>query len=105
VLELDETFETGVRREIQEETGIPVEAERLTGVYKNMRLGVVVLVFRCRPLAEQPRATEEAEAVCWVSPSEMPGLMVPAFAVRVTDAVDVTTALSRVHDGIRVIGE
>ncbi len=32
VLELDEFFEQGVRREIKEETGIPVEVEQLTGV-------------------------------------------------------------------------
>ncbi len=52
VLELDESFEDGVRREVREETGIPVVVERLTGVYKNMPRAVVALVFRCRPLAD-----------------------------------------------------
>lgn len=105
VLELDETFENGVRREILEETGISVEVQQLTGVYKNMCLGVVALVFRCRPLGEQLRLSEEAEVVRWVIPSEIPSLMVPAFAVRVADALDVTTALSRVHNRIHVIDE
>ena len=35
VLELGETFEAGVRREIAEETGVHVGVEQLTGVYKN----------------------------------------------------------------------
>ena len=102
VLELGETFEEGVRREILEETGILVEVQQLTGVYKNMQLGVVALVFRCRPLAEQQSATDEAEAVRWVKPGEIPNLMAPAFAVRVADALSLATAISRVHDGIRV---
>jgi 8-oxo-dGTP pyrophosphatase MutT (NUDIX family) len=35
VLELDEAPEDGVSREVWEETGIHVEVDRLTGVYKN----------------------------------------------------------------------
>ena len=45
VLELGETFEEGVRREVLEETGMQVRVGRLTGVYKNMNLGVVALVW------------------------------------------------------------
>src|ERR1700744_1346371 len=47
VLELDETPAEGVTREVLEETGIKVRADQLTGVYKNMKLGVVTLAFRC----------------------------------------------------------
>lgn len=50
VLELDESFEAGVRREVLEETGLEVTVERLTGVYKNMTHGIVALVYRCRPV-------------------------------------------------------
>jgi 8-oxo-dGTP diphosphatase len=49
VLKLNESFENGVRREVFEETGIRITVGRLTGVYKNMRIGVVALVFRCTP--------------------------------------------------------
>jgi len=103
VLELGETFEEGLRREILEETGVPVEIEQLTGVYKNMQLGVVALVFRCRPLAERARVTDEARSVRLASPSAIPSLMGPAFAVRVDDALSATTAVTRAHDGVRVI--
>jgi 8-oxo-dGTP diphosphatase len=47
VLELDESPVAGVAREVLEETGVKVKAEELTGVYKNMRLSVVTLAFRC----------------------------------------------------------
>jgi len=46
VLELDEQITAGLRREVREETGLDVEPERLTGVYKNMAQGIVALVFR-----------------------------------------------------------
>jgi ADP-ribose pyrophosphatase YjhB (NUDIX family) len=103
VLELDESFEEGVRREVEEETGIPVAVEHLTGVYKNIQRGVVALVFRCRPLGEKPRATAEARAACWVSPDEIVRLMDPAYAIRVRDALSDAPASARVHDGVRLI--
>lgn len=37
VLELGETIEDGLRREVREETGLAIEPEQLTGVYKNIR--------------------------------------------------------------------
>ena len=68
-----------------------------------MKLGVVALVFRCRPLAKQPRVTHEAKAVLWASPGEIPSLMAPAFAVRVIDALSAASAVTRVHNGMHVI--
>jgi 8-oxo-dGTP diphosphatase len=49
VLEREESIIEGLLREVREETGLIVEPLVLTGVYKNMRLGVVALVFRCQP--------------------------------------------------------
>ena len=60
VVELDEDPRDTVRREVLEETGVTVEPGQLTGVYKNMRLGVVSLFFRCRPLSGTAHPTEEA---------------------------------------------
>lgn len=60
VLELAETFDEGVRREVAEETGVQVEVERLTGVYKNLTRGIVALVFRCRPAAGEATVTDES---------------------------------------------
>src|SRR5688572_12718372 len=65
ILELDESIHAGLRREVEEETGLLVEPERLTGVYKNMKLGVVALVFRARVAGGSAGSTEESAAVEW----------------------------------------
>jgi 8-oxo-dGTP pyrophosphatase MutT (NUDIX family) len=102
VLERDETFEAGVRREVVEETGVVVEVERLTGAYKNLTRCVVALVFRCRPVAGEPTPTAEAQQVRWMTPDEVTAHMAPAFAIRVLDALG-NHAASRAHDGMRLI--
>src|ERR1700742_4760112 len=60
ILELDETLEEGVRREVHEETGVWVTVERLTGVYKNMKRGIVALVFRCSPQSGALATSDES---------------------------------------------
>ena len=40
-------------REVYEETGLKVQPVRLSGVYKNMRLGVVSLAFVCEVTGER----------------------------------------------------
>ncbi|MFS8103458.1 NUDIX hydrolase [Lentzea alba] len=102
VLELAETFEDGVRREVLEETGVAVRVERLTGVYKNMERGVVALVFRCVPLSEPRHSTGEAAEVRWMSLDEVHEAMAPAYAVRVVDAFEAGTQ-TRAHDGINLL--
>ncbi|MCI4674572.1 NUDIX hydrolase [Candidatus Mycolicibacterium alkanivorans] len=102
VLELDESFEDGVRREVLEETGLEVAVERLTGVYKNLTHGIVALVYRCRPTAGEPHATEEARQIRWMTMEEVQSAMVPAFGVRVLDAFD-DAPQSRAHDGVDLL--
>jgi 8-oxo-dGTP diphosphatase len=107
VLELNESFENGVRREVFEETGLHVTVGRLTGVYKNMRIGVVALVFRCTPAlpcgSAQPQSAE-AVTVRWAELSEVPDLMNPAYAVRVTDAFGASPEpATRIHDGVHLV--
>lgn len=102
VLELDETPEEGVKREVLEETGLVVTVEHLSGVYKNMSLKIIALVFKCRPARGTLRTSDESAVVRWVSAEEVDSLMAPAYAVRVTDA-RVPHASVRVHDGTRVL--
>lgn len=102
VLELGETFEEGVRREVREETGIDVAVEDLTGIYKNMTRGIVALVFRCSVKQGQPHPTDEATAVRWLNTDQVAELMTPAYAVRVLDALNSGTA-TRVHDGTNLL--
>ncbi|GAA3298368.1 NUDIX domain-containing protein [Dactylosporangium vinaceum] len=106
ILELDESPQTGVRREVREETGVDVESERLTGIYKNMALGVVALVFRARLIAGTPTETDESAAVAWWTADQVVADMSEVFAVRILDALrsDPTPAV-RNHDGTRLLND
>ncbi len=53
ILELHEDIESGLIREVREETGLEVEPIALTGVYKNMARGIIALVFYCRAVGGQ----------------------------------------------------
>ncbi|WP_444962051.1 NUDIX hydrolase [Nocardiopsis sp. M1B1] len=102
VLELDETPQEGVVREVLEETGIHVEVEQLTGVYKNMIRGVVALVFRCKPSGGEELITSESVAVEWMPPDQAPERMSEAYAIRLLDALETNGPRVRSHDGIRM---
>jgi 8-oxo-dGTP diphosphatase len=105
VLELDETFTDGVTREVREETGLTVEPERLSGVYKHMNAGIVALVFRCRVVDGHVSPTAEADEIAWLTPGEIRERMTEAFAIRLLDALDNSGSEPhvRVHDGRHVI--
>jgi 8-oxo-dGTP diphosphatase len=102
VLELGETFEQGVRREVAEETGVDVRVDRLTGAYKNLTRGIVALVFRCTPIAGTPAPTDESQHVRWLSIDDVRSHMTPAYAIRILDALR-ETASARAHDGVELI--
>jgi len=96
----------GVAREVLEETGIKVEAERLTGVYKNMRLGVVTLAFKCSIIDGQGEedTTDEARQIAWLTVEQATRQMPEARAIRVVDAVASTDCPAvRVHDGTHLL--
>ena len=106
MLELDESPTDGVAREVLEETGIKVQADRLTGVYKNMRLGVVTLAFRCSIIDGQGQedATDEARRVAWLTVEEATRQMPEARAIRVADAMASSDSPAvRVHDGTHLL--
>ena len=87
-----------------EETGYRVEVGELTGVYKNMKLGVLSLAFRCELLGGEARTSEESEAVCWRTPEEVEQDVPEARAVRVFDAQHAAHDVPvRAHDGSRLI--
>ncbi|QKG21072.1 hydrolase [Actinomadura verrucosospora] len=104
-MELDEDILTGLRREVEEETGLQVTPTALTGVYKNMPRGIVALVFRCRAEAGSLRESDESSAFRWVTAEEVAKLADEAFAIRVQDALaQHLTAPIRQHDGLRILG-
>lgn len=99
ILEASEQIEEGLRREVLEETGIEVEPELLTGVYKHMGLGVVALVFRCKAVGGETAPTDESASVEWHTPDEITHEMTEAFAIRVHDALSGPWPHVRAHDG------
>jgi 8-oxo-dGTP diphosphatase len=103
ILERDERIEHGLAREILEETGLRVAPERLSGIYKNMGLGVVALVFRARLLGGTPRVTDEAAEILWMDRDQVAASMTEAFAIRVIDALDGPWPHVRHHDGTRLL--
>jgi 8-oxo-dGTP diphosphatase len=104
ILELDEPITAGVRREVREETGLDVEVESLTGVYKNMTRGIVALVFRCRPVGGTLEPTDEASDFIWATRDQIGDLVTEAYAIRVLDALaGIGRPFVREHDGIRLL--
>lgn len=102
ILELGETFEQGVQREVMEETGVRVNVHGLSGVYKNMNRGIVALVYRCSIADGHPRTSSETKSVRWVDRGQIDVLMSQAYATRAHDAFSATAA-SRAHDGVNLI--
>ncbi|MEU8464733.1 NUDIX domain-containing protein [Streptomyces sp. NPDC029003] len=103
VLELTEPPEAGVRREVLEETGIEVEVNDLTGVYKHTTRGIVALAFRCNPTGGTERTSEESTAVTWLTPEEVSSQMSEVYAIRLLDALDEAGPHVRSHDGRQLL--
>jgi ADP-ribose pyrophosphatase YjhB (NUDIX family) len=103
VLELDEAVHEGLIREVREETGLTVEPGPLTGVYKNLHLGIVALVFRCSVDSGRASSTGEAAEVRWLEEEAIHQHMDAAYAVRMLDALRGGQVQMRAHDGASVI--
>jgi 8-oxo-dGTP diphosphatase len=103
VLELEETIEDGVAREVREETGLTVRPERADrGVQKHgaRRPGARVSVF-CRG--------KKADLDCrgrrgqWFTAAEVRDKLNEAYAVRFLDGLLDGPATVRTHDGVRLV--
>jgi 8-oxo-dGTP diphosphatase len=104
VLELGETIEDGLRREIREETGLDIEPTGLTGIYKNMPRGIIALVFRCKITGGTLHTSDETTAFRWATRSDIAHLADEAYAIRVLDALDDEYPPAiRQHDGLHLL--
>lgn len=103
VLELGESIEDGLRREVREETGAEVHVGPLTGVYKNLPRGIVALVFRCELTSAPAPETAEAAQVAWLPLGQALDRMTPAYSVRISDALVDEAPHVRAHDGTHVL--
>jgi 8-oxo-dGTP diphosphatase len=104
VLELDESIEAGLAREVAEETGLSIEVETLSGVYKNIARGIVALVFRCHVATGSLITNDEVSAFRWASDDQLDAFMDPAYVVRARDALRYKGIPAiRTHDGVTLV--
>lgn len=104
ILELEETIENGLRREIREETGLDVRVGRITGVYKNLPLNVVALVARCSEPQGTLQRGDETTELRWVELQEALEIVSPTFSARIEDALETLPgAAQRTHNGLTMI--
>ncbi|KQZ90256.1 NUDIX hydrolase [Phycicoccus sp. Root563] len=99
VLELNETIEDGLRREVREETGAEIEVGPLTGVYKNMTLGIIALVFKCKLASTYSENSDEAQRVEWHKCELGYTLVDHVYSKRLLDASTAGEPAIRSHNG------
>src|SRR5436305_14023154 len=86
-MEVGETVEEALRREVREETGLEVQVEHLVGVYSKPLKQEVVLALRCRIVGGELSSTEESRECRFFEPTELPPNTLPKHRQRVEDAL------------------
>ena len=92
--ELGETMTEAVIRETIEETGITVQVMGLIGIYSNPHHVMAYddgevrqefsICFRARPVAGEPRTSDESSEVRWVDPAHLDELDIhPSIRLRI----------------------
>jgi len=89
-VELGETLQEAVVREMREETGLSVQPLEVLTVFdrieregEEVRYHFVIVDFLCRAAAGEARAGSDALEVAWVRPQEMPAYALPEKALEV----------------------
>lgn len=102
-MEIGETADQCIVREVQEETGYQVEVIRLVGIYSDPNLTTITYpdgntvayvsaLFECRLLGGEATLCDESSAVDWFDPHNLPQPFHPGHVPRVQDAIARQTA-------------
>ncbi len=86
-MELGETVDEALCREVLEETGLQVLVGRLVGVYSKPQKQEVVLTFLCSITGGALAETEEVRESRFFAPEALPINTLPKHAERVRDAL------------------
>lgn len=85
-MELGETVDEALCREVLEETGLQVRVGRLVGVYSKPQKGEVVLTFLCSITGGDVVETEETRECRFFALDALPANTLPKHAERIRDA-------------------
>jgi 8-oxo-dGTP diphosphatase len=89
---------------VREETGLDIEPDALTGIYKNMPRGIIALVFRCKITGGHLVSNDEVTAFRWADQADIRQFTSEAYAIRLLDALrEGTSPAIRQHDGIELL--
>lgn len=86
-MEVGETVEETVHREVLEETGLEIEIEQLVGVYSKPQKQELVLTFRCQVIGGHLIETDESSECRYFLPTELPRTLLPKHRQRIEDAL------------------
>jgi 8-oxo-dGTP diphosphatase len=86
-MEVGETVDEALRREVREETGLEVKVERLVGIYSKPQKQEVVLTFLCRVIGGTLQSTEETRESRYFAPDALPRNTLPKHRQRIEDAL------------------
>ena len=92
-LEAGEAPWEGVIREVEEETNLDIEVERLAGIYRKKHNDGIVFSFICKIIGGKLSTSNEADEQKYFSVNELPQNMPPKQMERIKDAVEKPTEL------------
>lgn len=97
-IEIDETADQAIVREVKEETGYEVRVLRLVGIYSDPRhttvtypdgntVAYVSLAFECAVTGGTLALSDESSAVDWFPPTALPEPIIAGHIPRIRDAL------------------
>lgn len=86
-MEVGETVDEALCREVREETGLEVKVEQLIGVYSKPQKQEVVLTFLCQVIGGTLQSTEETRESRYFAPNALPVNTLPKHRQRIEDAL------------------
>ena len=70
LIELGETFQEALHREVREEAGVEIEITGFVGICKNVERNVVNIDFTAKYVSGELRTSEESTEVLWATPED-----------------------------------
>ncbi len=99
-VEIGESVEQAIKREVMEETALVVEVKRLVGVYSDpLRYNIsfypdgnvthwVTVVFQCVRVDGEVRMSDESTDIGYFDVESLPENTLPSHSLRISDALD-----------------